>query len=119
VGYGLAGNLDRHDHGGSRRRHLAFEQITFTFDLPQEGVIALDGTKRYAEFAPNDFRRVKIEGTKSFRDQTDYAAFKAYEARRLRMTALNVNSLLTLGNPASADQTASWDTSACGCTSRR
>jgi hypothetical protein len=83
----------------------SFEQITFTFDLPQEGVIALDGTKRYAEFAPNDFRRVKIEGTKSFRDLTDYAAFKAYEARRMRLTALNVNSLLLLGNPASADAT--------------
>lgn len=80
-----------------------FEQLTITFDLPNEGVIALDGTKRYAEFAPNDFRSTKIEGTMSFRDQDAYDAFVAYEAHRLRVTLLNVNSTLLLGNPDSAD----------------
>lgn len=82
-----------------------FEQLTITFDLPTEGVVLLDGTKRYGEFSPSDFRRTKIEGTMSFRDQTAYDAFVAYEARRLRVTMLNVNSALMLGNPSSLDET--------------
>jgi len=83
-----------------------FEQISLTLDLPHEGVVLLDGTKKYGEFSPSDFRRVQIEGTMSFRDQGDYDAFVAYENRRMRITLLNVNSQLVLGNPASADQSA-------------
>jgi hypothetical protein len=83
-----------------------FEQVTFTFDLPNAGVVTLDGTKRYAEFSPTDFRRVKIDGTMSFRDQSAYDRFVAYEQARLRVTVLNVNSLLVIGNPNSADATA-------------
>lgn len=83
-----------------------FEQITITYDLPNDGVSLLDGTKKYGEFTPSDFRRTKIEGTMSFRDQTAYDAFVAYEARRLRITLLNVNSTVMLGNPASLDNTA-------------
>lgn len=82
-----------------------FEQVTMTFDLPHDGVVLLDGTKQYGEFSPSDFRRVKIEGTMSFRDQSEYLAFKAYDARRLRITMLNVNSTMLLGNPSSADAT--------------
>lgn len=77
-----------------------FEQITFTFDMPHDGVVLLDGTKRYAEYVPSDFRRITMEGTMSFRDQAEYDAFIAYEARRMRITATNVNSTLLLGNPS-------------------
>lgn len=83
-----------------------FEQITFTMEMPNTGVVCLDGTKRYAEFSPTDFRSVKIEGTMSFRDQTAYDRFVAYEQARLRVTLLNVNSILTIGNPASLDASA-------------
>jgi hypothetical protein len=83
-----------------------FEKTDFTFDLPHEGTALLDGTKKYAEFNPSDFRRMKIEGTMSFRDQATYDQFKAYENIRARFTFLNVNSKLSLGNPASLDQTA-------------
>lgn len=80
-----------------------FERLALTFELPHEGVLYLDGTKKFGEFAPNNFRRVSIEGTVSFRDQTEYEAFIAYENRRMRITALNVNSNLALGNIASLD----------------
>jgi hypothetical protein len=83
-----------------------FERLAFTFELPHEGVVFLDGTKKYGEFQPNGFRRINIEGTVSFRDQTEYEAFTAYENRRLRLTALNVNSGMSLGNPGSLDATA-------------
>jgi hypothetical protein len=82
-----------------------FEQFTITCDLPHDGVSLLDGTKFYGEFTPSDFRRIKLEGTMSFRDQTDYLTFKNYEAVRLRLSLLNVNSALMLGNPASLDAT--------------
>lgn len=82
-----------------------FEQLTISFDLPHDGVVTLDGTKKYAEFTPSDFRRITFDGTMSFRDQTAYDAFIAYEARRLRVTLLNVNSSVMLGNPASLDAT--------------
>ena len=83
-----------------------FEQLTLGLTTPHEGVVLLDGTKQYAEFQLNDFRRVAISGTLSFRDQTAYDAFVAYESRRLRATFLNVNSNIWLGNPASVDATA-------------
>jgi hypothetical protein len=82
-----------------------FEELTLGFDLPHTGVTLLNGTKNYGEFQPSNFRTLKIDGTMSFRDQASYLTFKAYEAVRLRATLLNVNSLLLLGNPASADQT--------------
>lgn len=83
-----------------------FEQLSLTFTLPHEGISLLDGTKKYGEFAPNEFRRIAIEGTQSFRDHAEYDAFIAYEARRMRITLLNVNSALAFGNPASLDATA-------------
>lgn len=83
-----------------------FEQLAFTFSLPHVGVSLLDGTKKYGEFSPSDFRKLTIDGTMSFRDQTAYDRFIAYEQARLRVTVLNVNSLLFLGNPASADVSA-------------
>jgi hypothetical protein len=83
-----------------------FEKLAMTFALPHEGVVNLDGTKLYREFAPNDFRRVTFDGTLSFRSLDEYLAFRAYEDRRLRITLLNVNSSLILGNPASVDANA-------------
>lgn len=85
--------------------NVNYEKLNIAWTLPNEGVVLLDGTKRYAEFAPNQFRRIAIDGTLSFRDETEYLAFKAYENRRMRITLLNVNSRLILGNPASADAT--------------
>ncbi len=78
-----------------------FESLNFTFDLPHDGVPLLDGTKKYGEFTPSDFRRITIDGTLSFRDQSEYEVFKDYAARRLRVTLLNVNSRYSLGNVAS------------------
>lgn len=83
----------------------SFEELNFTFELPHDGVSLLDGTKKYAEFVPSDFRRVKMDGTMSFRDLDAYLAFRNYEQHRLRVTMLNVNSNLYLGNPASVDMT--------------
>ena len=80
-----------------------FEQLTLGFTTPHEGVVLLDGTKFYAEFQPNEFRRVNISGTLSFKNQDEYNAFIAYENRRMRITLLNVNSVLALGNIASLD----------------
>ncbi len=80
-----------------------FEQLTLGLTTPQEGVVLLDGTKFYAEFQPNDFRRINISGTLSFRNQDEYDAFTAYENRRMRISVLNVNSAISLGNVASLD----------------
>lgn len=80
-----------------------FEQLTLSLETPHEGVVLLDGTKNYAEFQMNDFRRINISGTLSFASHAEYDAFIAYEARRLRVTIMNVNSALTLGNIASLD----------------
>lgn len=82
------------------------EELNFTFDLPHDGVALLDGTKKYAEFTPSDFRRIKIDGSMSFRDEQAYVDFKNYTQHRLRVTMLNVQSQLVIGNPLSADQTA-------------
>lgn len=81
------------------------EEINFSFDLAHDGVPLLDGTKKYAEFVPSDFRRIKIDGSMSFRDEQAYLDFRNYEQHRLRVTLLNVNSFQFIGNPASVDQT--------------
>ena len=86
--------------------NVNFEQLTLSLETPHEGVVLLDGTKFYAEMQPNDFRRVNISGTLSFRNQDEYDAFVAYESRRLRVSVLNVNSNIWLGNPASVDANA-------------
>lgn len=83
-----------------------FEEFNVTMDLKHDGVALLDGTKQYGEFTPSDFRRITFDGSMSFRDETGYIAFRNYEQHRMRLTLMNVNSLLVLGNPASADQTA-------------
>ncbi len=86
--------------------NVNFEKLGITLSMPQEGVVNLDGTKSYHEFSPNDYRRVNFEGTLSFRNMDEYLAFREYEDRRMRVTMLNVNSALILGNPSSADATA-------------
>ena len=83
-----------------------YGKLSLSFEMPHEGVSFLDGTKTQGEFVPNDFRRINIDGTMSFRNHAEYDAFIAYEARRMRITLLNVNSALMLGNPASLDSTA-------------
>jgi len=83
-----------------------FEQLTLGIEVPHEGVVLLDGTKNYAEFQMNGFRRMNISGTLSFASHAEYDAFIAYEARRMRVTIQNVNSALTLGNIASLDAAA-------------
>lgn len=81
------------------------EEFNVTFDLPNDGIPLLDGTKKYAEFVPSDFRRIKIDGSMSFRDEQAYLDFRNYGQHRMRITMMNVNSQLVIGNPASADQT--------------
>jgi hypothetical protein len=83
-----------------------FEQFQLSLETPQEGVVLLDGNKNYAEFQPNEFRRVNISGTLSFRNQEEYNAFIAYENRYARITVTNQNSALILGNsdPGSVQQ---------------
>jgi hypothetical protein len=91
--------------GGSGSAFLAantnFEQFQMSIETPQEGVVLLDGNKNYAEFQPNDFRRVNISGTISFRNQEEYNAFVAFESRYARITTTNQNSAVALGNPNS------------------
>lgn len=79
-----------------------FEGITINMSTPLEGVVLLDGNKNYAEFQVNEFRRVNVNGTISFRNQEEYDAFVAYENRYLRLTLTNQNSSQQLGNPDSA-----------------
>lgn len=83
----------------------SFEQLTITLETPHEGVVLLDGTKKYAEFQPNDFRRITFSGTQTFRDHDAYNKFIAYENIRMRITLLNVNSAIALGNITSLDAT--------------
>jgi hypothetical protein len=80
-----------------------FEEFTLSLETPHEGVVLLNGTKFYAEFQQNDYQRVNINGTLSFRNQDEYNAYTAYENRRVRATVLNVNSNIALGNIASLD----------------
>lgn len=82
--------------------NVNFEQLTIGLETPHEGVVLLDGTKFYAEMQPNDFRRVNISGTLSFRNQDEYDAFIAYDSRRLRVTLLNTNARYALGNAAAS-----------------
>ena len=79
-----------------------FEAINLNLNVPLEGVVLLDGNKNYAEFQVNEFRRINVTGTLSFRSQVEYDAFVAYENRSLRITAQNTNSAQVLGNPDSA-----------------
>lgn len=82
-----------------------FEELSISLETPHEGVVLLDGTKFYAEFQPNDFQRINLSGTLSFRNQDEYDAYTDYENRRMRITLLNVNSQIALGNIASLDAT--------------
>lgn len=79
-----------------------FESLNIMLNTPIEGVVLLDGTKYNAEYQVNDFRRVSIKGTLSFRSQDEYDAFIAYENRTLRATLRDTRSTSVLGNPASA-----------------
>lgn len=79
-----------------------FEALNVNLETPIEGVPLLDGTRFYGEMQKSDFRKTRFSGTLSFRDQTQYDAFVAYENRGLRVAFQNVNSALQLGNPASA-----------------
>lgn len=92
--------------GGAGEAFLAantnFEQFQISLETPQEGVVLLDGNKQYAEFQPNEFRRVNMSGTISFRNQEEYNAFTAYESRYMRLTITNTNSSQGLGNPDSS-----------------
>lgn len=80
-----------------------YEAITIKLETPMEGVSLLDGTKLYGEYQVNGFRNVAIQGTMSFRDQTEYDAFIAYEASYLRLTMTHVISSQIIGNPSSAN----------------
>lgn len=79
-----------------------FEACNVNLETPIEGVPLLDGTRFYGEMQKSDFRKTRFSGTLSFRDQTEYQAFKAYEDRYLRITFTNVNTQLLMGNPNSA-----------------
>ena len=87
---------------GTLGANTNFEALTIRIESPQEGVVLLDGTKKFAEFQMNGFRRVNLSGTLSFRNQQEYDAFVAYENRAMRLNLRNVNSALILGNPDSA-----------------
>lgn len=87
---------------GNLVSNVNFESLNLNLNVPIEGVVLLDGTKNYAEFQVNDFRRVNIKGTLSFRTQAEYDAFVDYENRTLRATMRDTRSTSVLGNPASA-----------------
>ncbi len=78
-----------------------FEAINLGLNIPLEGVVLLDGNKTYAEFQVNEFRRINVTGTISFRNQNEYDAFVAYENRSLRISVANTGSQSLLGNPSS------------------
>lgn len=79
-----------------------FESVTIRLETPIEGVPLLDGTRTYGEMQKSDFRQTRFSGTISFRDQSEYDAFVAYENRYLRFNLSNVVSTQLLGNPSSA-----------------
>jgi hypothetical protein len=79
-----------------------YESLAIGLQIPIEGVVLLDGTKYNAEYQVNDFRRVSLNGTISFRSQEEYDAFAAYENRSMRVTARETSSASVLGNPSSA-----------------
>jgi hypothetical protein len=80
-----------------------FEQLTISYETPIEGVVLLDGTKKYAEFQVNGFQRVTANGTMSFRNYDEYLTFKEYANKFLRVGLTNNNSDMVIGNPASAN----------------
>lgn len=79
-----------------------FESIQVDYETPMEGVLLLDGTRKYGEFQVNGFQNVSVSGTMSFRDQAEYDQFVAYTNRFLRIALTNTNSNMLIGNPASA-----------------
>lgn len=79
-----------------------YESMTIKIDIPIEGVLLLDGTKKYGEFQVNGFRQVTIQGTMSFRDQAEYDNFVAYADQYMRVNLTHVSSQQILGNPSSA-----------------
>jgi hypothetical protein len=78
-----------------------FEAINPSFEVPIEGVPLLDGTRFYGEMQKSDFVKTRFSGTLSFRDQTQYDQFIAYNNVYLRITLRNVSSVWYMGNPAS------------------
>lgn len=78
-----------------------YESLEIAIETPIEGVVFLDGTKKYGEFQTNDFRRVNISGTMSFRDHEAYDDFIAYAPQYFKATITSVNSNYMLGNPNS------------------
>lgn len=78
-----------------------FEAINLGLNVPLEGVVLLDGNKNYAEYQVNEFRRINVTGTVSFRNQNEYDAFVEYQNRSLRITVTNQDSQSLLGNPSS------------------
>ncbi len=94
IQVGSAGGLAAYDK---------FQSLAIKFETPIEGVLLLDGTKRYGEFQTNGFQMVDVSGTMSFRDQAEYDRFIEYETQFMRVTLTNVNTAqLRLGNPSSA-----------------
>lgn len=79
-----------------------YESLAIGLQVPIEGVVLLDGTKFNAEYQVNDFRRVSLNGTISFRTQEEYDAFTNYDNRSMRVTMRETSSASVLGNPASA-----------------
>lgn len=79
-----------------------FEALNIKYETPIEGVVLLDGTKKYGEYQVNDFQRVSANGTLSFRSYEEYITFRDYTNRYLRVNLSNTNSDQWIGNPASA-----------------
>lgn len=80
-----------------------FASFELKYDCPMEGVVLLDGTKKYAEFQNNGFQMVEVNGTLSFRDHQEYDSFITYEPLFARLTLTQTNSSMIIGNPASAN----------------
>jgi hypothetical protein len=78
-----------------------FESLTIKYEQPIEGVLLLDGTRAYGEYQANGFQSVTVNGTVSFRDQTAYDEFIAYNNNFLRVVLTNARSDMNIGNPAS------------------
>jgi hypothetical protein len=85
-----------------------FQSLNIKYETPIEGVLLLDGTKKYGEMQVNGFQSVEISGSLAFRDQTEYDQFVAFTNRFLRVTLRNTNSAQIIGNPNSANYFG-WD----------
>jgi len=79
-----------------------YQSLSIKYETPIEGVLLLDGTKKFGEFQTNGFQSVDINGTMTFRDQLEYDAFVNYEEQFLRVAVTNTSSSMVLGDPASA-----------------